>query len=712
MSRDPKARSITSRGPGKPRQGAAGVVPNEVRAAGEPAPWLGAAAVGVAALTAAVLAWIAFALHPVGDYFTESDFYGYVQGARLIQHGRIDFSRYSVIGPFYELLLAGLSLVVRDEFRAGQLISIASAAGVLLLWARIAQYRAGEAAALWTTLFIAANPVFLRYGCSATTDMLAVFMESAAAWAILAAAGPRAPLAAGLLVALAALTRYSALVLVPAALACSLLWPAPARPVAGRAGALRLRTVGLFAAGFAVLVLPWLAVSLHAGHLPGANLVQSFSFYADPSATRNIQDAAPHSAASPYRSLADLVREQPGALLARLLANIPDHLVRNLQTLVGIPVAWVCGIGFLFALLDGAWRRLLPAALTGVLLFASLVPVFYSDRYALPLVPYYLLLAGLAVGSPRLALRVAPPGLSLKWAAALVPLALSVQSAVVQQRWLASQLPVEVVAAGDALRRVAPPGSGVLSRKMHVAYYSGASPVAFPRVSSLAELSDACRRNGAQFIYFSWYEAELRPEFWYLLDSTAVVPGLTRIPFPTKNAALLFRIGPEFGRDPDWLANGELRRLHEARAQVQVLSERDAWSAHLALGEEARARGDPAAALEHFLAVTRGHPALALGWQRAADALLAAGRVDDARAAYEHARRLAPGDIASRIGIGWTQVRSGRADLAARTWAPLVGEVRDAATLSAMAGVFERAGDEASLAAARQALAALPKRSR
>jgi tetratricopeptide (TPR) repeat protein len=291
-----------------------------------------------------------------------------------------------------------------------------------------------------------------------------------------------------------------------------------------------------------------------------------------------------------------------------------------------------------------------------------------------------------------------------------VPLALSVQSAVVEQRWIASQLPVETLAAADALRRVAPPGSGVLSRKMHVAHYSATKAVAFPRVSRLAELAEYCRRNGAQFMYFSWYEAELRPEFWSLLDSTAVVPGLTRIPFPAQHPALLYRIGPDFGRDPDWLADGAQRRLHEARAQVQVLDERDAWSAHLALGEDARARGDQAAALGHFLAVTRGNPALALGWQRAAHALLAAGRVDDARAAYEQARRLAPGDVVTLIGIGWTQARSGHADLAARTWAPLVDQVHDSATLTAMTIVFESAGDPVALAAARRALAALPKR--
>lgn len=707
MSRNPTRRSTPAPGPGRHDPAARGWLALNAASSRRPAPALRGATWALAALTAIVLAWIAFALHPVGDYFTESDFYGYVSGARLIQHGQVDFARYSVVGPLYELLLAGLWFVVRDAFRAGELISIVSATGVLLLWAGIVRRRAGEAAGLWTVLFIAANPVFLRYGYSATTDMLAVLLQSAAAYVLFCGTGWRSVLVTGLLVALAVLTRYSALYLVPAALACYLLWPEPGLP----AGRTRMRSLVWFVIGFAALVLPWLVLSLRAGHVPGANLFASFSFYTDPSAARNIQDAAPGATVGAYRSLADLLREHPGALLARLFANLPDHLARDARSLVGLPVAWVCGFGLVLGLFDGSWRRLLPVALTGALLFASLVPVFFSERYALPLVPGFMMLAGLAAGSRLLALRLgapARPGVWLKWVVALWPLALSVQSSVSQQRWVASQLPVEVITAGRVLRDVAPPGSGVLSRKMHLAYYSGLNSVAFPRVARLAELADHCRSNGAQFMYFSWYEAELRPEFWYLLDSTAVVPGLTRIPFVAKHPALLYALGPDFGRDPEWLASDSLTGLHVARAQVQVLDESEVWRAHTALGQEASERGDLTGALEHFLAVTRGNPRLAWGWVRTGDMLLGLGRNDQAREAYERARRLEPANVAARIGIGWTQLRAQRLDLAALTWAPVVAETRDAATLRAMAEVFDRTGDAAALAAARTALAALP----
>src|SRR5438128_4413883 len=54
-------------------------------------------------------AWLAIVWgpHRIGDYWAESDFYGgYVEGARAILRGQLDPSRYSVVGPVYEIVLA------------------------------------------------------------------------------------------------------------------------------------------------------------------------------------------------------------------------------------------------------------------------------------------------------------------------------------------------------------------------------------------------------------------------------------------------------------------------------------------------------------------------------------------------------------------------------------------------------------------------------
>jgi len=96
--------------------------------------WLERAGWIVAGLGGLLLLWLALARHPIGDYYTESDFYGgYVDGARQIQRGHIDPTAYAVVGPGYEVLLALVGLVIRDFYLAARLISVAAGFATLAL---------------------------------------------------------------------------------------------------------------------------------------------------------------------------------------------------------------------------------------------------------------------------------------------------------------------------------------------------------------------------------------------------------------------------------------------------------------------------------------------------------------------------------------------------------------------------------------------------
>ena len=98
----------------------------------------------LAGVLAIMLLAVALGPHRIGDYSTETDFYGaYADGARLIQHGHLDATRYGVIGPVYEVTLALAGLVVRDLFLAAELISVLAMTATLLLWFVLLRRRAG-----------------------------------------------------------------------------------------------------------------------------------------------------------------------------------------------------------------------------------------------------------------------------------------------------------------------------------------------------------------------------------------------------------------------------------------------------------------------------------------------------------------------------------------------------------------------------------------
>src|SRR5512140_3514752 len=83
------------------------------------------------ALTLPVLLW----MHPVGDYFTETDFYGgNAPGVHALWAHGLDPSRYGVVGPVYEVLLGLLGRSGLDLFRLAQFLSLASAACAIALW--------------------------------------------------------------------------------------------------------------------------------------------------------------------------------------------------------------------------------------------------------------------------------------------------------------------------------------------------------------------------------------------------------------------------------------------------------------------------------------------------------------------------------------------------------------------------------------------------
>ena len=114
-----------------------------------------AATLLLVALAGAWLLFHALFRHPIGDYGTESDFYGgYAAGARALQAGHVDVARWVVIGPVYEAALALLGFAVRDLFLAAKLLSLLGALVTLGAWAAIGRARLGPWAGVVLAAFV------------------------------------------------------------------------------------------------------------------------------------------------------------------------------------------------------------------------------------------------------------------------------------------------------------------------------------------------------------------------------------------------------------------------------------------------------------------------------------------------------------------------------------------------------------------------------
>lgn len=656
----------------------------------------------IAALLGIALLIVALGPHRVGDYFTETDFYGaYAEGARLIQRGVIDASRYGVIGPLYEVALALAGFVIRDLFLAAELISVGSTVATLLLWIGIVRERLNARVAALMALFMATNTDFFRYGFSATTDAFAMALQALAIWLLLTRTGRAATLGAGLVAALAFLTRYNAIYLVPLGVIVCLA--GAGRGVEGRP---RLRAALAFAGGFLLPVLPWVAYSLATGTGFSFQLHHNIAFEVFARPQGIVWDDYQKLMQPEFGSLADVIARDPGAVASRMLFNVYDHLRLDAQDLLGWPVAIAAALGLVFTLATGTWRRLWPLGFAWALLFATLVPVFHAARYSLGLLPVYATLAAALFTLPAFALSVGrAPRFWLKPLLAAVPLVMAVQTNVAAQRYNLSILPYEVLDHAETLRAAAAPGERIIARKGHIGHYANLDVIGFPFVDDLTQLAAYAQEENARWLYMSWPEVWTRPRFWFLLDTTAAVPGLTVRKMTMNHIGITYEIGPEFGRVPDWYTNDTLRSLHTARAQLLVDGRNTA--ALYTMGRIAHERGNLAGArpwLERLLSLDPNHfgGLLILG-----DVALQQGDLDTAAAAFDGAMRVKPESVAARVGMGWVLLQAGRDRDAAALWRPLIASTPDPGTLLRMEQLFRSLGDAAAAAEARATLLAL-----
>uniref|UniRef100_A0A832I550 Glycosyltransferase RgtA/B/C/D-like domain-containing protein n=1 Tax=Eiseniibacteriota bacterium TaxID=2212470 RepID=A0A832I550_UNCEI len=661
--------------------------------------WLGRGAWALIALTGAALLAMALGPHRIGDYFTESDFYGaYAEGARLFQRGALDPSRYGVVGPGYEVVLGLVGFAIRDLFLAAELISVAATLATLALWWRILAARAGARVALAALAFMATNAFLFRYGYAATTDALALALQSAAFAALLLAGSPRAAFAAGLLAAAAFLTRYSGVWLLPAGLA-AIAW-------GGTPHAARRQAGLLFAVGFAAPVAPWVLWSLAHGGSLEFQLHHNLAYEVFARARGLTWDEYQRDLQPQFPTLASVLTRDPQAVIARLFYNAFDHLRLDARLLLGWPVAAAAALGLVLGALDGSLRRLWPLWLSGALACLVLVPAFHSERYSLAALPFYATLAGIAFGSPRFAFALKPSGVWLKTALALVPLAFAVAASARVQARAIDQLPVEVLDAAQVLRERARPGDKVIARKAHIAWHGGVQALPFPFADSLGALAENARESGARWLYFSWPEAQTRPSLFALLDTAARVPGLTPRAVTRPHPAVLYEIGPGFGEIPSWYENDTLRQWHTLRGRLMV-DGRDADALYgMALLERIQGR----------LGRAREYAARAIALRpRDLRTNLAFGAITQetgdfgaSERAFRTALELDPRNAGARIGLGWALVMQERPREAAGVWREVVDVAPDPETLEAMAGVFELTGEAALAARARARLSGAP----
>jgi tetratricopeptide (TPR) repeat protein len=640
-------------------------------------------------LFACVVTPVLLFLHPVGDYFVETDFYGgYAPGVRALWTSGLDPARYGVIGPVYEVVLGLLSLTRIDLFRLAQFLSLGSTVLTIALAARWIERRFGRGAGWISALLMATNPTTVRYAYTASTDALFVFVLTAAFVALFPAGEivppTRRMLLAGLLAGIATLTRYTGIALVPLGLLVP-LWPGASCPWSGR----RLRATLLFGLGVVLVFGPWWAFTTVRGAPPTLRFYHNLAYEVYGRARGVTWDNYQLSLQKEFPTFRSVIDRDPGAVARRVAANSYEHLGQAAKEL------WLWPLGALAALGAGSWLlRRAPGAgallAYGAVVYGALIPVFYANRYHLPLVFVAAGLGALALGVTRFLparlTRGAPGSLfgALALALTLGAAGFAAQATRVDTLQVASQVPGDIPAMGAALRRDwrDPGRPRVIARKPHLSYYADADPVPFVPLESLEALAAYAKEQHADYLYMSWPEALLRPPFAFLLVPEFAPVGLDLVSTGPEGHSALYRIRPEFGsvmpawypQEWDWRAGEGMTRIAPNNPEY--------W---LSAGQGRHARRDYAGAREAYGYALRMHPDWGAAYFGLGTLDADLGDFASARADYEAALRGGEPSPLLLRNLGVVCVRTGDLARAEELLTRYVAATRDPEYLSYLA---------------------------
>jgi len=426
----------------------------------------------IAALYFIIMLIISFSQHKIGDYGIETDFFwSYVPQADNFLSGNIEIDKYR--GPLYPIVLAILKIISGNYFTAGMLIAILSASFVLFFVFKLLKNLFSPLVALITTLLVAVNTTFNLYTYSAGTDMFFNFIITAALYFLLSNKNFKwinLGLAA-LFAAAAYLTRYNGIFIFVSTIVFLILFNIYKQNIGKR-----LIHTAFFVGVFIVLILPW---GIYTHQEKGK------AFW-----NQNYQNVAYEFLAKDkmgwdefwykgnrenYTSLTQVILQEPGAFFNKYISNGFEHLWRDLGSLIGWHLAFFSMLGLLLLFVKPPEKFHWAYYLANLLFFGVLMLVFYSERFSLFLIPFYLVFAVNAIFTENKYLKksiASKPSVIVILALVFIIWTLSKSIAYNSENINSGDN--NLIKLKEEFNKVEPKaerGEKIMARKAHVAYY-------------------------------------------------------------------------------------------------------------------------------------------------------------------------------------------------------------------------------------------------
>ena len=490
-----------------------------------------------------VVGLISFLFHKVGDYGIETDFFwGYVPSAKNFLSGEIPMDAFR--GPLYPIVLGLFGFVLGDFFHAGMLIAILSASIVVWVTFELLKRLFSPATSFFVTSLLVVNPVFIQYSYSAGTDM---FFNALAAVTLFfffknKDLNYKNIILAAFIGGLSYLTRYNGIFLASFVLIILFInyWKIN--------WSQRLKASILFAIVFLVTISPWgfYTLSKKSSFFYNENYKNiAYEVYGEGKIS---WDDFWFKESSKIASMSQVIFKDTGLFISTIVNNIGDHFLSDMDKLLGWQLGVFVILGLVLLIISGNiknWRDKQTAYyITNLFFFGLLLVVFYSERFSLFLIPFYLVLAVNPFFSEKLKLSKFLPQTFRN----ILLVGLILFTAFKAYSFNSENInsgPTELLTLRDWYQEHVPDsqkGKIVAARKAHVAYYLDMKFKLMPMANSYEEFIKILREENVDYLYFGIAEAGLRRELQFLIDPKSKHPGLEVVVYFTNPPSVLYRV--------------------------------------------------------------------------------------------------------------------------------------------------------------------------
>ena len=490
-----------------------------------------------------VVGLISFIFHKVGDYGIETDFFwGYVPGAKKFLSGEIPMDAFR--GPLYPMVLGLFGFLLGDFFHAGILIAVISASIVIYVTYELLKKIFTPTISLFVTILLAINPVFIQYSYSAGTDM---FFNALAAITLFfffkhKELNYKNLILAALLGGLSYLTRYNGIFLVSFVVIILFInyWKIN--------WAERIKSSIVFIAVFLITISPWgfYCLSEKGSFFYNENYKNiAFEVYGKGKIS---WDDFWFKESSKITSLNEVIFKDTGLFLSTTVNNIADHFVNDMEKLLGWQLGVFVILGLILFVLSNPLKKRKDEQtafyIVNLFFFALLLLVFYSERFSLFLLPFYLVIAVQPLFTEKLRISKFLPQ-TIKYVLIFGLIVFTFVKAYSFNSENINSGPTELLTLREWYQEHVPDemkGKKVAARKAHVAYYLDMDFKLMPMADSYDEFMTKLRNENVDYLYFGIAEAGLRSELQFLIDPKGNHPGLEVVVYFKNPPSVLYRV--------------------------------------------------------------------------------------------------------------------------------------------------------------------------